>query len=59
MSYAFDYKEMLNKLLFGLCEQCTGITHPAAWYAPKTPLPPYHQDLDKAAEVAGRSRLGR
>jgi peptide/nickel transport system substrate-binding protein len=51
MAYAFDYKEMLNKLLFGLCEQCTGITHPAAWYAPKPPISPYQQDLDKAAKL--------
>ena len=51
MSYAFDYRELLDKLLFGLCEQCTGITHPEAWYAPKTPLTPYMQDLDKAEKL--------
>ncbi len=42
---------MLDKLLHGLCQQCTGPDHPAAWYAPKTPLPPYKQDLDKAAQL--------
>jgi peptide/nickel transport system substrate-binding protein len=51
MSYAFDYRELLDKLLFGLCQQCAGIVHPEAWYAPKTPLKPYVQDLDKAAEL--------
>ncbi len=51
MSYAFDYREFLDKLLHGLCEQCTSPDHPAAWYAPKTPLKPYHQDLDKAAAL--------
>jgi len=51
MSYAFDYRELLDKLLFGLCQQCTGIVHPEAWYAPKKPLKPYVQDLDKAAEL--------
>ena len=51
MSYAFDYKELLDKILFGLCQQCTGVTHPEAWYAPKTPLKPYVQDLDKAEKL--------
>jgi peptide/nickel transport system substrate-binding protein len=51
MSYAYDYQELLDKVLFGLCQQCTGITHPEAWYAPKTPLKPYVQDLDKAAQL--------
>ncbi|HEY2826336.1 MAG TPA: ABC transporter substrate-binding protein [Pirellulales bacterium] len=48
MSYAVDYHELLHTLLHGLCEQCTCITHPTAWYAPKIPLKPYVQDLDKA-----------
>jgi peptide/nickel transport system substrate-binding protein len=51
MSYTFDYRELLDKLLFGLCQQCSGITHPDAWYAPKTPLKPYVQDLDKAEKL--------
>lgn len=51
MSYAVDYHELLQTLLHGLCEQCTGITHPGAWYAPKTPLKPYVQDLDKAEKL--------
>src|SRR5262249_6748148 len=51
MAYAFDYRQLLDKLLFGLCEQCTGIAHPEAWYAPRPPLKPYHQDLDKAADL--------
>ncbi len=51
MSYAFDYREFLDKLLFGLCEQCTGVAYPDAWYAPKTPLSAYHQNLDKASQL--------
>jgi peptide/nickel transport system substrate-binding protein len=51
MSYAFDYKEMFDKLLFGLCEPCTGIFYPTAWMAPKTPLPAYHQDQEKAEKL--------
>ncbi len=51
MSYAFDYKELMDTVLFNLCQQCTGITHPEAWYAPKTPLKPYVQDLDKAGQL--------
>ncbi|HTQ38375.1 MAG TPA: ABC transporter substrate-binding protein [Pirellulales bacterium] len=51
MSYAFDYRELLDKTLYGLCQQCTGTAHPEAWYAPKTPLKPYEQDLDKAEKL--------
>ncbi|HZZ28177.1 MAG TPA: ABC transporter substrate-binding protein [Pirellulales bacterium] len=51
MSYAFDYRELIDKTLYGLCQQCTGITNPEAWYAPKTPLKPYVQDLDKAEKL--------
>jgi peptide/nickel transport system substrate-binding protein len=51
MSYAFDYKEMFDKLLFGLCEPCTSIEYPTAWMAPKTPLKPYQQDQEKAEKL--------
>ncbi len=51
MSYAFDYKEMLDKLFYGLYEQSNGIFHPTAWMAPKKRLPFYKQDLDKAEEL--------
>ena len=48
MSYAFDYDEMLDKLLYGLCEPCAGIFHPTARWFPKDAAKPYKQDLDKA-----------
>jgi peptide/nickel transport system substrate-binding protein len=51
MSYAFDYKEMLDKLYFGLYEQSNGIFHPNSWMAPKKRLPFYERDLDKAEEL--------
>jgi len=51
MSYAFDYKEMLDKLNYGLYEPSNGMFHPTAWMAPKNPPPYYHQDLDKAEEL--------
>jgi peptide/nickel transport system substrate-binding protein len=51
MAYAFDYQEMFDKLLFGLCEPCTGIDNPTSWMAPKTPLKPYHQDQEKAEKL--------
>lgn len=51
MSYAFDYKEMLDKLFYGLYEPCNGIFHPHSWMAPKKPLPFYQQNLDKAEQL--------
>lgn len=51
MSYAFDHDEMLDKLQYGLYEAATGIFHPTAWMAPKTPMKPYKQDLDKAEDL--------
>lgn len=51
MSYAFDYKEMLNKLFYGLYEPSNGIFYPTAWVAPKKQPPFYKQDLDKAEEL--------
>ncbi len=51
MAYAFDYREMLDKLFYGLHEQANGIFHPKSWMAPKKPLPIYKQDLDKAEEL--------
>jgi peptide/nickel transport system substrate-binding protein len=51
MSYAYDYKEMLEKLNYGLYEPCNGMFHRTAWMAPKDAAPPYHQDLDKAEQL--------
>jgi peptide/nickel transport system substrate-binding protein len=51
MSYSFDYNELLNKLCYGLYEPSNGIFYPTSWMAPKTPLKPYQQDLDKAEQL--------
>jgi peptide/nickel transport system substrate-binding protein len=51
MSYALDHEEMINKLCYGLYEPGCGIFYPKAWMAPKTPLKPYQQDLDRAAAL--------
>jgi peptide/nickel transport system substrate-binding protein len=48
MSYAFDHEEMLENLLYGLNERCTGMFHPTAPWASKTPKKIYEQDFDKA-----------
>jgi peptide/nickel transport system substrate-binding protein len=51
MSYAFDHDEMLNVILYGLNQPCTGNFHPTAWMASKTKRTPYKQDLDKAEDL--------
>ncbi|MBX7166225.1 MAG: peptide ABC transporter substrate-binding protein [Pirellulales bacterium] len=51
MSYAFDYKVLFERLLYGLTEPCTGIFYKDSWMAPKQPTGPYYQDLDKAEEL--------
>jgi peptide/nickel transport system substrate-binding protein len=51
MSYAFNYSEMFDKLLYGLAEPCNGIFHPSSSWAPTPPLPFFRQDLDKAEEL--------
>ncbi|HUY87649.1 MAG TPA: peptide-binding protein [Pirellulales bacterium] len=51
MSYAFNHDEMLSKLCYGLYVPSNGVFHPAAWMAPKKPLPYYKQDLNKAEEL--------
>lgn len=51
MSYAFNHKEMLEKLCYNLFQPCNGIYHETAWMAPKNPPKPYQQDLDKAEEL--------
>jgi peptide/nickel transport system substrate-binding protein len=48
MSYAMDYKELLERLRYGLDEQCTGVFHPTARWAPQPAPKPFVQDLDKA-----------
>ena len=51
MSYAFDHQEMLENLLYGLNERCTGNCHPSAPWASKNPKKIYEQDFDKAEEL--------
>jgi peptide/nickel transport system substrate-binding protein len=51
MSYAYDHNEMLKTLNYGLYEPAAGIFHRSAWMAPKKPLEPYTQDLNKAEEL--------
>ncbi|MFH1918410.1 MAG: ABC transporter substrate-binding protein [Planctomycetota bacterium] len=48
MSYAYDHDELLDKLLYGLCEPSAGTFHPDSPWAPENPPPPYKQDLDRA-----------
>jgi peptide/nickel transport system substrate-binding protein len=51
MSYAMDYKELLERLRYGLDEQCTGVFHPTARWSPKPAPKPFVQDLDKAEQL--------
>jgi peptide/nickel transport system substrate-binding protein len=51
LALAFDHKELLSKLLFGLCEPCTGPYHPTSRWSP-TPAPePIERDLDQAENL--------
>lgn len=51
MAYAFNEKQMLDDLCFGLYDQCNGIFHPDAWMYPKDGVQAIHQDLDKAENL--------
>lgn len=51
MSYAFNHREMLDEICYGLYSPGTGTFHPTAWMAPNPAPEPYHQDLDKAEEL--------
>ncbi len=51
MSYAFDHDEMLTNIFYGLYEPASGPWHSEHWVAPKTPLPPYKQDFEKAEQL--------
>jgi peptide/nickel transport system substrate-binding protein len=51
MGYAFDHKEMLETLQFGLVEPSNGIFHPESRWHPKDAAPAYTQDLDKAEDL--------
>jgi peptide/nickel transport system substrate-binding protein len=51
MSYAFNHKEMLEKLYYGLYQPSNGIFNNGAWMAPRNPAPPYSQNLEKAEQL--------
>ncbi len=51
MSYAFDHKEMIEKLRYGLDEPCNGIFNKTSKWAPQPAPKPYQQDQDKAEEL--------
>ncbi|QDT88907.1 peptide-binding protein [Gimesia algae] len=51
MSYAFNHKEMLDELCYGLYQPCTGIYHETAWMAPDPMSKPYNQNLAKAEKL--------
>ena len=48
MSWAMDYKEMLDTICQGLYRPARGPFHPTEWWFPKNGPEPYHQDLKKA-----------
>ncbi|MEX2173634.1 MAG: ABC transporter substrate-binding protein, partial [Pirellulaceae bacterium] len=48
MSYAMDYEELIERLRYGLDEQCSGVFHPTSRWAPKPAPKLFVQDLDKA-----------
>jgi len=51
MSYAVDYKELIERLRYGLDEQCSGVFHPTSKWAPKPAPKLFTQNLDKAEEL--------
>jgi peptide/nickel transport system substrate-binding protein len=51
MAYAFDHKEMLEKLNYGLTQPGNGPFNPTSKMYPKKKLPFFEQDLDKAEEL--------
>ena len=51
MSYAMDYKELLETICYGLYQPSYGTFHPTSWAFPKDGPQPYQQDLDKAEEL--------
>lgn len=58
MSYAFNHKEMLETLNYGLYEPSAGIFYPGSWLAPEKPAAPYTQDLDKAEQLLDEAGWG-
>lgn len=58
LSYAFDHEELLDTLLYGMCEPCTGPFHPTSKWAAKPAPQPFKQDLDKAEELLDEAGWG-
>ena len=51
MSFAFDHKELIETLQYGMVEPSTGIFHHTAIWYPKDPPKPYTRDLEKAKQL--------
>jgi peptide/nickel transport system substrate-binding protein len=51
LAYAFDYKELLERLSYNLYEPSSGPFYKRSWMAPKNFPSPYQQDVDKAEEL--------
>ncbi len=51
MSYAVDYKELLDTILYGIYSPCQGNFHSASKMFPQNGPEPFQQDLDKAEEL--------
>ncbi|MFM8578084.1 MAG: peptide-binding protein [Planctomycetaceae bacterium] len=51
MSYAFDHREMLEKLCYGLYRPAAGNYPDDSWMAPRKPLAPYSRNLDTAEDL--------
>lgn len=51
MTYAYDHKELLEKVRYGLDAPCTGNYHPESRWAQKPAPKPITQDLDKAEKL--------
>jgi peptide/nickel transport system substrate-binding protein len=51
LAYAFDYKELLEKLSYNLYEPSSGPFYRRSWMAPKPFPAPYQQNIEKAEEL--------
>jgi peptide/nickel transport system substrate-binding protein len=51
MSYAMDYKELLDTILYGIYSPCQGTFHPTSKMFPKDGPEPFQQDLDIAEQL--------
>jgi len=51
MSYAMDYEELLNTILYGMFDASRGNFHPDSRMFPKNGPQPYRQDLDRAEDL--------